>query len=74
MGASATGTSTSSLLSYAVDDGIETDDFGLDLIVYPDGSREWKDVEDLHHQRVEGRVSATLCSESSLRRLPSSTC
>lgn len=39
------------------DDGIETDDFGLDLIVHPDGSREWKDVEDLHHQRVEGRIS-----------------
>ncbi len=38
-------------------DGIETDDFGLDLILHPDGSREWKDVEDLHHQRSEGRIS-----------------
>jgi hypothetical protein len=37
-------------------DGFETDDHGLDLIVRPDGRREWKDVPDLHHQRVSGRV------------------
>jgi hypothetical protein len=47
------------------EDGIETDDFGLDLIIHPDGSREWKDVEDLHHQRTEGRIS----SETVLRVL-----
>lgn len=36
--------------------GYETDDHGLDLIVHPDGRREWKDVEDLHHQRTQGRI------------------
>jgi Protein of unknown function (DUF402) len=35
---------------------VETDDHGLDLIVHPDGRREWKDVADLHRQRVEGRI------------------
>jgi hypothetical protein len=39
-----------------VDDGYATDDHGLDLIVHPDGRREWKDVEDLHLQRAEGRI------------------
>lgn len=34
----------------------DVDDHGLDLIVGPDGSRTWKDVEDLHHQRTEGRI------------------
>ena len=37
-------------------DGFETDDHGLDLIVHPDGRREWKDVADLHRQRVTGRI------------------
>ena len=36
--------------------GFETDDHGLDLIVHPDGQREWKDVPDLHWQRDEGRI------------------
>lgn len=40
-----------------VDGGFETDDHGLDLIIWPDGRREWKDVEDLHHQVVEGRIT-----------------
>jgi hypothetical protein len=35
----------------------DTDDYGLDLIVDPAGGRPWKDVTDLHHQRVEGRIS-----------------
>lgn len=34
----------------------DTDDHGLDLVVYPDGTRSWKDVEDLHRQRAEGRI------------------
>jgi len=34
----------------------ETDDHGLDLIVSPDGAREWKDVDDLHRQRAQGRI------------------
>ena len=38
------------------DSMFETDDHGLDLIVYPDGRREWKDVADLHWQRVTGRI------------------
>ena len=37
--------------------GYETDDHGLDLIIWPDGRREWKDVEDLHHQQAQGRIS-----------------
>ncbi len=37
-------------------EGFETDDHGLDLIVRPDGGREWKDVADLHWQRVQGRI------------------
>lgn len=36
---------------------IDTDDYGLDLIVDPAGERQWKDVADLHHQRMEGRIS-----------------
>lgn len=36
---------------------IDTDDYGLDLIVDPTGG-QWKDVTDLHHQRMEGRISA----------------
>jgi predicted RNA-binding protein associated with RNAse of E/G family len=35
----------------------ETDDHGLDLVVYPDGTREWKDVDDLHRQRAQGRIN-----------------
>ena len=46
-----------------VDGGFETDDFGLDLIIWPDGRREWKDVEDLHHQVVEGRISPATVGE-----------
>ena len=34
-----------------------------DLIVWPDGRREWKDVEDLHHQVAEGRISPATVSE-----------
>lgn len=39
-------------------EGFETDDHGLDLIVHPDGRRVWKDVPDLHWQRVTGRIDA----------------
>ncbi|WP_340536798.1 DUF402 domain-containing protein [Nocardioides sp. GXZ039] len=35
---------------------IDTDDYGLDLVVGSDGRRSWKDVTDLHHQRTEGRI------------------
>lgn len=38
------------------EDSFDTDDYGLDLIVHPDGRREWKDVEHLHVQRMEGRI------------------
>jgi hypothetical protein len=37
-------------------DDFDTDDHGLDLIIEPDGERRWKDVEDLHHQRTQGRI------------------
>ena len=43
--------------------GYEAGDHGLDLIVHPDGRREWKDVEDLHHQRAQGRISADTVGE-----------
>lgn len=36
---------------------IDTDDYGLDLVVDASGQRSWKDVSDLHHQRTEGRIS-----------------
>lgn len=39
------------------DDGFATDDHGLDLIVHPDGRREWKDVEHLAEQVDEGRIT-----------------
>ena len=38
-------------------DAYDTGDHGLDLLIHTDGRREWKDVEDLHHQRVEGRLT-----------------
>lgn len=38
-------------------DHIDTDDYGLDLVVDPAGRRHWKDVTDLHHQRIEGRIA-----------------
>lgn len=37
-------------------DHLDIDDHGLDLIIEPDGQRRWKDVEDLHHQRTQGRI------------------
>lgn len=40
-------------------DGFDTDDHGLDLIIHPDGTRTWKDVDHLHRQRVEGRIELT---------------
>lgn len=36
---------------------IDTEDYGLDLVVDAEGQRRWKDVSDLHHQRTEGRTS-----------------
>jgi hypothetical protein len=49
--------------STRVPGGYETGDHGLDLVVWPDGRREWKDVADLHHQRVEGRISLETVAE-----------
>ena len=37
--------------------GFDTDDHGLDLIVHPDGRREWKDVDHLSAQVREGRIT-----------------
>ncbi|HXH79301.1 DUF402 domain-containing protein [Nocardioides sp.] len=42
--------------------GFDTNDYGLDLLVHPDGHREWKDVEDLHWQRAEGRITVETVS------------
>ena len=39
------------------DDAFDTDDHGLDLIVHPDGRREWKDVEDLSELVTSGRMT-----------------
>jgi hypothetical protein len=38
-------------------DGIDIDDLELDLVVHPDGRREWKDVEALDARLREGRFS-----------------
>jgi len=38
-------------------DGIDVDDLELDLVVHPDGRREWKDVEDLHARLGQGRFA-----------------
>ena len=37
--------------------GFDTDDHGLDLVVEPDGTAVWKDVEDLHAMRQSGRMN-----------------
>lgn len=42
-------------------DGIETDDLELDLVLSPDGGRQWKDVEQLTARLADGRFDvATL--------------
>ena len=37
------------------DQGLDTDDLELDLVLRPDGTRVWKDVEQLHQRVEEGR-------------------
>ncbi len=37
--------------------GIDTDDLELDLVIEPDGNRQWKDVEFLHARLDQGRLS-----------------
>ena len=39
------------------DHAFDTDDHGLDLIVHPDGRREWKDVEHLSELVTSGRMT-----------------
>lgn len=39
-------------------DGIEVNDLELDLVVHPDGRREWKDVQDLAPHLATGRIAA----------------
>lgn len=39
------------------DGAFETDDYGLDLIVSPEGSAVWKDVEHLSAMRRQGRMT-----------------
>ena len=36
-------------------DGIDTDDLELDLVIDPDGTRHWKDVDQLAPRLAEGR-------------------
>lgn len=38
------------------DDGIDIDDLQLDLVIDPDGSWRWKDVEDLAPSLASGRM------------------
>lgn len=40
-------------------DAIDTLDYGLDLVLEPDGTRRWKDVEDLAPMLRTGRMSIT---------------
>jgi len=37
-------------------DGVDVDDHQLDLVVEPDGTRHWKDVEDLAPALATGRI------------------
>lgn len=37
-------------------DGVDVDDHQLDLVIGPDGSRHWKDVEDLAPALASGRI------------------
>jgi hypothetical protein len=39
------------------EDSFDTDDHGLDIVLHPDGRREWKDVEDLSEMVVSGRMT-----------------
>jgi hypothetical protein len=39
-------------------DGVDIDDHQLDLVVEPDGTRRWKDVEDLGPALASGRIDA----------------
>jgi len=39
------------------DGAFDTHDYGLDLIINPDGSTMWKDVEHLNRMRSEGRMT-----------------
>lgn len=39
------------------DDGIDTDDLELDLVIEPDGTRAWKDVQHLHARLEEGLMT-----------------
>jgi hypothetical protein len=39
------------------DDAFDTDDHGLDLVIHPDGRREWKDVEHLSELVTSGRMT-----------------
>jgi len=41
-----------------VADGVEINDLQLDLVIDPDGSWRWKDVEDLGPSLASGRISA----------------
>ena len=36
---------------------IHTLDYGLDLVITPDGTTRWKDVEDLNELRRSGRMT-----------------
>jgi len=40
-------------------DAIDTLDYGLDLVLGPNGTRRWKDVEDLASMLRTGRMSTT---------------
>ncbi len=50
------------------EDSFDTDDHGLDLIVHPDGRREWKDVDDLSAMVRSGRMTEERSSGCCTRR------
>ncbi len=39
-------------------DSFDTGDYGLDIVIDPDGSWQWKDVDDLDEMLRSGRVTA----------------
>ena len=45
------------LVEVRTDDGIEVNDLQLDIVIAPDGSWQWKDVQDLAPSLASGRIT-----------------
>lgn len=49
------------------DDFFDTVDYGIDIVIPPDGPWSWKDFDDIDDQVVEGRISAALARDIRLK-------